>query len=221
MNIQLIQKFRAKSVSLNNQEKEQSPILPAIKGGTILEDEEEDKGPVNKFVKQKRGISQVSRRQLQITNRIQNIGKALRKVFAINTYPSRSELETLQLIIEKNDWEEVSGPMEGHLIWFGLPLRQSDIRLLQKRINTWFNKYPNSEYLCRKKVLSSITTRMKRYFPDEYNFSPREFLYPEEKDDLEAYLKERPNNWLIAKPSRGRGGEGIFLFKGQFIPPLS
>ena len=106
MKIYLNHKFRAKSVSLKGQENDQSNNLPAINGSTIPEDDEEDKGPTNKFVK-KRNISQISRRQLQISNRIQNIGKVLRKVFAINTYPSRSELETLQLIIQKNDWEEV------------------------------------------------------------------------------------------------------------------
>jgi hypothetical protein len=127
----------------------------------------------------------------------------------------------LQCIIEKNNWEEVCGPMEGHLIWFGLPLRESDIKLLQKRPNTYFNKYPGSEYLCRKKVLSSLLARMKKYFPDEFSFIPKEFLFPEEKEILEKYITDKPANWMIAKPSRGCGGGGIFLFKGQFIPPFS
>lgn len=193
--------------------------LPAINSNSLVE-EEEEKGPVNKFVR-KRGISQVSRRQIQISKRIGNLGKPRRKVFTINTYPSRSELETLQCIIEKNNWEEASGPTEGNMIWFGLPLRESDYRLLHKRTTLWFNKYPSSEYLCRKKVLSSILARMRKYFPDDYNFLPREFLYPEEKKDLDEYLEDKPNNWMIAKPSRGCGGGGIFLFKGQFTPPYT
>ena len=64
-------------------------------------------------------------------------------------------------------------------------------------------------------------TRMKQYFSEDYNFIPREYLYPEEKDELETYITERPANWMIAKPSRGCGGGGIFLFKGQFTPPFS
>ena len=62
---------------------------------------------------------------------------------------------------------------------------------------------------------------MRKYFPEEYNFAPREFLYPEEKEDIDAYLEDKPNNWMIAKPSRGCGGGGIFLFKGIFTPPFS
>mmetsp|Transcript_9715 Transcript_9715/g.10897 ORF Transcript_9715/g.10897 Transcript_9715/m.10897 type:complete len:99 (+) Transcript_9715:485-781(+) len=61
---------------------------------------------------------------------------------------------------------------------------------------------------------------MKKYFPEEYNFMPKEYIIPEELEDLEKYIKEHPANWMIAKPSRGRGGDGIFLFKGQFNPPF-
>lgn len=195
--------YRAKSVSNSKEKEEDSTNLPAIQTNAILEEtEEENKVPVNRFVR-KAGFSQVSRRQLQISNRIQNLGRTRRKVFTINTYPSRSELETLQFLIQKNNWEEGTGPMEGHLIWYGLPLRESDINLLQKRPNTYFNKYLGSEYLCRKKVLSSLIARMKRYFPEEYNFAPREYCYPEEQEELDKYTRAHPANWMIAKPSRG------------------
>lgn len=160
----------------------------------------------------------MTRRKLQI-NRSLNDQKPRRKVFTVNTYPSRSELETLQLVIKKNDWEEAYWQMEGHLVWYGLPLRESDMKQLQKKPNMMFNKYPGSEYLWRKKTLSILISRMKRYFPEEYNFMPKEYVIPEEQETLEKYIKEHPMNWMIAKPSRGRGGDGIFLFKGQFNPP--
>jgi hypothetical protein len=133
---------------------------------------------------------------------------------------SRGELETLQFIIQKNNWEESTHPNDGHLLWFGMPLRENDIKMILKRPEAHFNKYSGSEYLCRKKVLCSIIARMKKYFPEEYAFVPREYLYPEEKSELESYLKENPNMWMIAKPSRGCGGEGIFLFKSRFYAPI-
>ena len=190
--------------------------MPAINSKTIIE-EEKDKGPTNRFII-KRGISQVTRRQIQV-NRSLNDQKQKKRGFTINTYPSRSELETLQLVIQKNDWQEGVVPMEGNLVWFGLPLREWDMKQLQKRPKMIFNKYPGSEYLCRKKTLSVIISRMKRYFPEEYNFMPKEYVIPEEQEELEKYIKKHPASWMIAKPSRGRGGEGIFLFKGQFNPP--
>lgn len=198
-------------------------ILPQIRVRNIVskdegEEIEEAKAPTNLFI-QKRGISQVSRRQVQITSKFQNADKPRRKVFTINTYQSRSELETLQLIIKKNDWEEGTNQLEGHLIWYGLPLRESDMKMLQKNPQLIFNKYSGTEYLCRKKTLSSLISRMKRYFPEAYDFMPREFVIPEEQEVLDKYIKDHPANWMIAKPSRGKGGEGIFLFKGQFSPP--
>ena len=34
---------------------------------------------------------------------------------------------------------------------------------------------------------------------------------PEESEELEQYMKDHPKFTFIAKPSRGRGGEGIML----------
>jgi hypothetical protein len=39
------------------------------------------------------------------------------------------------------------------------------------------------------------------------------FLLPEEAYDLEEYMRSFPTQTFIAKPSRGRGGDGIFLIK--------
>lgn len=61
---------------------------------------------------------------------------------------------------------------------------------------------------------------MKRYFPSEYSFVPTEYSYPEQKKELVEYCKENSSTWMIAKPSRGCGGEGIFLFKGKFNSPM-
>lgn len=61
---------------------------------------------------------------------------------------------------------------------------------------------------------------MKKYFSEEFSFVPREFLYPEEKGELNKFLKNNPDQWMIAKPSRGCGGEGIFLFKNKFQSPI-
>ena len=38
-------------------------------------------------------------------------------------------------------------------------------------------------------------------------------MLPEEAYDLENYMAVNPNHVMIAKPSKGRGGDGIFLVK--------
>ena len=36
-------------------------------------------------------------------------------------------------------------------------------------------------------------------------------MLPDEASDLEDYMKSNPTQTFIAKPSKGRGGDGIFL----------
>jgi glutathione synthase/RimK-type ligase-like ATP-grasp enzyme len=56
-------------------------------------------------------------------------------------------------------------------------------------------------------------SRLQRFFPEDYNFSPASFLLPDEVNDLEDYMRNYPQSTFIAKPSKGRGGDGIFLVK--------
>lgn len=58
---------------------------------------------------------------------------------------------------------------------------------------------------------------MQELFPDEYQFYPRSWSYPEECDKLDSYIKQRNQHGesptFIFKPSHGSLGVDIFLFK--------
>lgn len=98
----------------------------------------------------------------------------------------------------------------GKLYWFGLSLMDRDIKIMMRK-KVFFNRYPGMEYLCRKKEFCMLNNRIRRTFPKVFNFSPISFLIPEEANSLEAYMEKHPRFYFIAKPSRGRGGEGIML----------
>ena len=100
----------------------------------------------------------------------------------------------------------------GSLYWFGLALVDKDFKIYHKK-KCFYNRYPSMEYLARKKVFSDITNRMRRCFPKKFNFAPISFLCPENNDALEAYMAAHPNFFWIAKPSCGRGGDGIMLLQ--------
>jgi len=69
-----------------------------------------------------------------------------KKAFTINTYYCRGELETIQELIEKNAWDEAFGStMKGHMMWFGLALRETDLNLIKKRSKMYFNRYAGTE----------------------------------------------------------------------------
>ena len=52
---------------------------------------------------------------------------------------------------------------------------------------------------------------MEKYFGEEYEFTPLSYMLPEEEDLLDEDMIKYKDMWYIAKPSKGCGGEGIFL----------
>lgn len=75
----------------------------------------------------------------------------------------------------------------------------------------YFDEY--SQHFAKKNVFTVITSRLQRLFPEHYNFIPVSFLLPDEAHDLEDYMRHNPTQTFIAKPSKGRGGDGIFIVK--------
>ena len=107
--------------------------------------------------------------------------------FVVNTNHCRHELETVQLVLQENAWEESSA--EAHVHWYGLALREHDLDVIRHGRKGWYNRYPGAEVLARKKEMCHILNRMQRLFPAEFDFSPRAFLLPEEEKDLELHMK--------------------------------
>ena len=145
-----------------------------------------------------------------VTDRPKSAKKKKKDVFSINTQYCRSELETVQYVIQKCGFQETTA--QGDLYWFGLGLSDKDVKIMNKK-KCYFNRYPGSEYLARKKVFCSINNRIRRCFPKLFNFSPISFLIPEESTALENYMAEHPTFMFIGKPSCGKGGEGIMLLQ--------
>lgn len=52
---------------------------------------------------------------------------------------------------------------------------------------------------------------MRKLFDKEFKMCPISFLLPEETTNLENYMKLHPKFTFIAKPTKGKGGEGIFM----------
>ena len=78
----------------------------------------------------------------------------MKNAFTVNTSYCRSELETLQNVIQISGFTEVTAG--GKLYWFGLSLMDRDIKIMMRR-KVYFNRYPGIEYLCRKKEFCMLT----------------------------------------------------------------
>lgn len=76
---------------------------------------------------------------------------------------------------------------------------------------------PGIKDVFSKSILALQLNKMQELFPDEYQFYPRSWRYPEECGKLDLYIKERnrlgESPTFIFKPSHGSLGIDIFLFK--------
>lgn len=124
----------------------------------------------------------------------------------INTSRSRGELPLLKYLIEKNSWKEVFGD-KGDILWSGLVVPDESYYMATE---IFLNRIPGMSDLAQKKGTGYFLNKFREYFPDEYDFYPKTFLYPEEEINFAKYFKEKNGNLcFIAKPTSGGQGDGI------------
>ena len=73
-------------------------------------------------------------------------------MLVINTNHSRTELDTVQYVIDKCGYKETTSPGDGDILWYefisimriryGLALRDHDIDVIRARSNALVNRYP-------------------------------------------------------------------------------
>ena len=131
------------------------------------------------------------------------------KILKINTSRSRSDLTIIKHLCAKNGWKEVFNK-DGDIIFSGLMDPNEDLSIA---IEILLNRIPGMDELSHKKTTGFFLNKYREYFPEEYDFFPRTFLYPEQEEQFINFFKkvEKNNKIFIAKPTIGGEGDGIFL----------
>ncbi|CAL8069500.1 unnamed protein product [Orchesella dallaii] len=75
------------------------------------------------------------------------------------------------------------------------------------------NHFPGMYEICRKDRLGRNLNRLKKLFPQDYNFFPPTWDLPTEHADLVSFGRKRKNATYIIKPESGCQGKGIFLIR--------
>lgn len=133
-------------------------------------------------------------------------------VFTINTCHAKMEGKTLREVMKVCKYKETKTTGEGHLLWYCSSLREIDQKILNYR-KCFFNRYPKASYICRKRQFHLLLNKYQKLFPDEFDFIPKTYVLPEEYKKFKQHLEGRSKCHYIAKPSKGKGGEGIFFVK--------
>ena len=77
------------------------------------------------------------------------------------------------------------------------------------------NHFPTMSVISRKNTLALTLAKMKEEFPQDYDYYPRTFLYPNDTAKILHYFTEARKRGLvktfIVKPEAGCQGRGIYL----------
>jgi len=121
--------------------------------------------------------------------------------------------DLLKQIMKSNKWHE--SKKNSDIVWLAGSINELYLKILCKS-NSLVNKYPKLYKLAKKKENSVTFRLMEKYFPGEFDFYPKTYLYPEDKESLEEDVKRAEVNCkgtYILKPSGGSQGTGIQLFQ--------
>lgn len=73
------------------------------------------------------------------------------------------------------------------------------------------NHFPGMYLISRKNYLAFNLGKLKKIFPENYNFFPRTWVVPCDMGDLKAFMQSKKNAYIIVKPEASCQGRGIFL----------
>jgi hypothetical protein len=126
---------------------------------------------------------------------------------------ARYEKHLVKLVCEQHKNFSYSNSIKiSNILWFGKHLFPQDIELWMK-IKGFVNRVPGAELFREKHTQWMILNQLHDLFPEEFSFHPKSFCLPRDEEALKDSIKAHPKKLLIAKPSEGGGGGGIFLFK--------
>jgi tubulin polyglutamylase TTLL6/13 len=123
----------------------------------------------------------------------------------------------------ENGFKEVGEHDVWNIIWTDVPIsleKALEMRRFQNAHAIFWgttppvqkaNHFPGMNEICRKDRLARNLNRMKKSFPEDYNFFPRTWSLPADVADLLMYSRLKKNATYICKPDSGCQGKGISL----------
>ena len=84
-------------------------------------------------------------------------------------------------------------------------------KLARMRPYQKINHFPGMYGLARKNYLARNLTKLRKIFPQEFDFFPLTWVLPAEHGEMKTYALKNPRTTFIVKPEASCQGRGIFL----------
>ena len=86
------------------------------------------------------------------------------------------------------------------------PDKLAKMKLYQK-----INHFPGMYSISRKNYLAYNLNKLKKIYPEEYNFFPKTWVIPCDMGELKAFIQSKKKCFLIVKPEASCQGRGIYI----------
>ncbi|XP_032428552.1 tubulin polyglutamylase TTLL7 isoform X2 [Xiphophorus hellerii] len=129
---------------------------------------------------------------------------------------SGTKYEIVRIVTSEMDFIKARDDDEtANLIWNDSAVQHE--KIVELRNYQRINHFPGMGEICRKDCLARNMSKMIRCQPQEYNFTPRTWIFPAEYTQFQNYVKElrrkRKLKTFILKPANGAMGHGISLIR--------
>ena len=144
---------------------------------------------------------------------LEKLIRILKKVkdFKVNIAYSRCEKHVLTFACQEMGWQLTTKKGDGDIIWFIDGVKSDQIDMVRNLTYGHFNRYPKSYILCNKREFHILLNKYSNFFPDAFKFVPNTFVLPDDYVEFKDHFETHKDAILIAKPSKGRCGQGIFF----------
>jgi len=86
-------------------------------------------------------------------------------------------------------------------------------KLAKMRHYQRINHFPGMYLISRKNYLAYNLGKLRKLFPNDYNFFPKTWVIPCDLSDLKSFMLSKKNPYVIVKPEASCQGRGIYLTK--------
>eukprot|EP00002_Diphylleia_rotans_P023611 TRINITY_DN4646_c0_g2_i5.p1 TRINITY_DN4646_c0_g2~~TRINITY_DN4646_c0_g2_i5.p1 ORF type:complete len:914 (-),score=170.44 TRINITY_DN4646_c0_g2_i5:137-2878(-) len=135
--------------------------------------------------------------------------KRVKRIIGVNL--TACKYQSVRRSIAAMGWKEVGEDEDWVLYWTDTSV--STERVMNLKRYQKINHFPGMIEISRKAHMARNLRRMEKFFPEEYNITPKTWILPQELGEFKKVLLKKKKRTYIIKPDAGSQGKGIYLVR--------